>query len=66
VTLIPLQELPKHAISRVTVDLAETRSYLVFVGCLCGASFPDVPAADFSGVLDVALQVFFTHLAALP
>jgi hypothetical protein len=65
VTALPLETVADHAIQRVTADRSEHRSFRVLVECVCGAGFPDVPSADFSGVLNVALQVFFTHLAAL-
>lgn len=64
-TAQPLETVAGHAIQRVTAELGELRSYRVLVECVCGAGFPDVPSADFSGVFEVAIQVFFTHLAAM-
>lgn len=64
-TASPLEKVADHAIQRVTAELGEHRSYRVLVECACGADFPDVPVTDFSGVFEFAIQVFFTHLAAL-
>jgi hypothetical protein len=54
-----------HAISHLSANLSEQRSYLVTVTCLCGVALSDNRTSTFSGVLDVAIQVFFTHVAAL-
>lgn len=62
-TALPLETVADHAIQRVTADLTEFRSFVVLVGCVCGATFPDVPVASFTGVCETAIQVFFTHLA---
>jgi hypothetical protein len=62
VTLPP--HVTGHAIRRITADLSESRSYLVGVECLCGVGMPGNRTSDYTGVLDVAIQAFFTHLAA--
>jgi hypothetical protein len=54
-----------HAVRRITADLSESRSYLVAVDCMCGQSLLDNRSSDLSGVLNVAIQAFFSHLAAV-
>lgn len=59
-------EVAGHAIQTLTVDLApQTRTYFVSLRCACGRDYPSVTACDLSGVLDVGIQMFFTHLASM-
>lgn len=65
-TGLPFEPVAGHAIQRVTADLTSvSRAYQVAVVCACGREFPGVTVVDFSGIQDVAIQVFFTHLAAI-
>jgi|1185.fasta_scaffold195837_1 hypothetical protein len=65
-TDLPAGPVAGHAIRRVTADLTmDSRAYLVAIVCECGREYPAVTVADFSGVLDVAMQVFLAHLAVL-
>lgn len=53
-----------HGIKRFTADQTEARSYVVGIECACGTTYDGIPAAAFSGVMDVAMQAFLSHLAA--
>ena len=59
-------EVAGHAIQRLTADLAPVaKAYLVSFRCACGREFPSVTTTDLSGVLDVGIQMFFSHLHAI-
>jgi hypothetical protein len=66
VTGLPIGGVAGHAIQTLTAEnQPASRSYLVSFRCACGGQFPGVITADFSGVLDVGIQMFFSHLAGL-
>ncbi len=58
---------PDHAIQTLTVDRVDTDLepfFSVSVICICGEVYPGAAVSELTGVLDVALQMFFAHLAA--
>ncbi len=58
---------PAHAIRTLTADRVDVDLepfFSVSVTCVCGEVYPGVPVAELTGVLDVAMQMFFAHVAA--
>jgi hypothetical protein len=65
VTGIP--NLPDHAIQSLTIERVSAEKdtfWTVALLCVCGELYPGAVVAELTGVLDVGLQMFFTHLAA--
>lgn len=59
------QPAPEHAIRTLHAERApDSRSFLLSVKCLCGSEYIGIPVAELTGVLDVGLQLFFSHLGA--
>ena len=57
---------PGHAVKTLHAERdTASRAFHLSVKCVCGTEYIGIPVAELTGVLDVGLQLFFSHLGAV-